>query len=221
MKLASLRTTPRTLRAAPAVLATSGLRARDHQDRLGPSLDRTAVVSQYRRRDRHGLVSDVDGIGWTEDCSGDSASRCQSCRLRRSAPRCIACSDRGADFLVRCEDGSVAPNGHQWVGLAAVAPRGACPATENRLGRAAHSRGQPHARFGRADTSESRAHGGIHSRDSAEHPPERSDPTADTLRAPWIAAADGGVAIGRKSKDAGVATAGFFTRVAHRVAGSF
>jgi beta-lactamase regulating signal transducer with metallopeptidase domain len=44
---------------------------------------------------------------------------------------------------------------------------------------------------------------------------------AEPPRSPWNAAASGGVAIGRKSKDAGVATAGFFTRVARRVAGSF
>jgi hypothetical protein len=40
-------------------------------------------------------------------------------------------------------------------------------------------------------------------------------------RSPWAEAADTGTAIGRKSKDAGVATAGFFTRFARRVAGSF
>ena len=40
-------------------------------------------------------------------------------------------------------------------------------------------------------------------------------------RSPWTAAAAGGVALGRKSKDAGVATGGLFTRFAHRVAGSF
>jgi hypothetical protein len=45
--------------------------------------------------------------------------------------------------------------------------------------------------------------------------------TAESSRSPWSAAADGGVTLGRKSKDAGVATAGFFTRVARRVAGSF
>jgi hypothetical protein len=44
---------------------------------------------------------------------------------------------------------------------------------------------------------------------------------ADTASSPWGAAAAGGTAIGRKSKDAGVATAGFFTRFARRVAGSF
>jgi hypothetical protein len=45
--------------------------------------------------------------------------------------------------------------------------------------------------------------------------------TADAPRSPWTAAAAGGVAIGRKSKDASVATAGLFTRFARRVAGSF
>jgi hypothetical protein len=40
-------------------------------------------------------------------------------------------------------------------------------------------------------------------------------------RSPWSAVADGGVVIGRKSKDAGVATAGFFTRFGRRVAGAF
>ena len=45
--------------------------------------------------------------------------------------------------------------------------------------------------------------------------------TAEPPRSPWNAAAAGGVALGRKSKDAGVATAGVFTRFARRVAGSF
>jgi beta-lactamase regulating signal transducer with metallopeptidase domain len=47
------------------------------------------------------------------------------------------------------------------------------------------------------------------------------DAGAPEPRAPWTAAAAGGVAIGRTSKDAGLATAGFFTKVARRVAGSF
>lgn len=48
-----------------------------------------------------------------------------------------------------------------------------------------------------------------------------ADANADQPRSPWSAAAAGGTALGRKSKDAGVATAGFFTRVAKRVAGSY
>jgi len=44
---------------------------------------------------------------------------------------------------------------------------------------------------------------------------------AEAARSLWTAAAGSGVAIGRKSKDAGVATAGVFSRLARRVAGSF
>jgi beta-lactamase regulating signal transducer with metallopeptidase domain len=55
------------------------------------------------------------------------------------------------------------------------------------------------------------------------HPSEANVPavTNDAQRWPWAAAADSGTALGRKSKDAGVATAGLFTRFARRVAGSF
>jgi hypothetical protein len=38
---------------------------------------------------------------------------------------------------------------------------------------------------------------------------------------PWRAAADGGVAIGRASERAAIATAGFFNRYARRVAAGF
>lgn len=44
--------------------------------------------------------------------------------------------------------------------------------------------------------------------------------TVEPDRSPWKDVADGGVAVGRKSKDAGVATAGAFTRFARRVAGA-
>ena len=49
---------------------------------------------------------------------------------------------------------------------------------------------------------------------------QRSGETTD-LRTPWTAAAEAGTAIGQGSKTAGVATAGFFSRFARRVAGSF
>jgi beta-lactamase regulating signal transducer with metallopeptidase domain len=51
--------------------------------------------------------------------------------------------------------------------------------------------------------------------------PQPSAATEEQSRSPWGAAADSGTALGRKSKDAGVATAGFFTRFARRVAGTF
>jgi bla regulator protein blaR1 len=57
---------------------------------------------------------------------------------------------------------------------------------------------------------------------SVPHMPEASPHVNEApLRSPWTAAAAGGAALGQKSKDAGVATAGFFTRFARRVAGSF
>lgn len=56
---------------------------------------------------------------------------------------------------------------------------------------------------------------------SVPHTDQASQVTAEPPRSPWTAAAGGGVAIGRKSRDAGVATAGFFTRFARRVGGSF
>lgn len=42
-----------------------------------------------------------------------------------------------------------------------------------------------------------------------------------TVPTPWSAAANAGVAVGRGSQNAGLATAGFFTRVGKRIAGSF
>ena len=57
---------------------------------------------------------------------------------------------------------------------------------------------------------------------AAVHDAPPSSPSEVTgARSPWAAAAEGGTALGRTSKDAGVATAGFFTRLARRVAGSF
>ena len=51
-------------------------------------------------------------------------------------------------------------------------------------------------------------------------PPTPSrDVVVEAVRPPWMEAADAGTALGRKSKDAGLATAGFFTRFARRVAG--
>ena len=54
-----------------------------------------------------------------------------------------------------------------------------------------------------------------------ETPP--SSPLLDTVRppTPWGVAADAGVSVGRASQKAAVATAGFFTRLGKKVAGSF
>jgi beta-lactamase regulating signal transducer with metallopeptidase domain len=53
---------------------------------------------------------------------------------------------------------------------------------------------------------------------AATAPPLTAEPSS---RSPWGSAADAGVAVGSASKRAGVATAGAFTRVAKKIAGSF
>lgn len=55
----------------------------------------------------------------------------------------------------------------------------------------------------------------------AEVPSQLPHAAVDDDQSVWSVAADGGTTVGRKSKEAGVAAAGFFTRVARRVAGSF
>jgi beta-lactamase regulating signal transducer with metallopeptidase domain len=74
----------------------------------------------------------------------------------------------------------------------------------------------------------SAADGGTDRTAASETPPvpdaARPQPPAATgeqPRSPWAAVAQGGTALGRKSKDASVAAAGFFTRFARRVGGSF
>ena len=52
-------------------------------------------------------------------------------------------------------------------------------------------------------------------------PVERSEVEPETAQSPWSAVASGGKAVGRKSKNAGVATAGLFSRFGRRVAGAF
>lgn len=53
-------------------------------------------------------------------------------------------------------------------------------------------------------------------------PAAPGDPeAAGTDRSAWMRASDAGVAIGRASRGAGVTTAGFFTRVGKKIAGSF
>jgi D-alanyl-D-alanine endopeptidase (penicillin-binding protein 7) len=57
---------------------------------------------------------------------------------------------------------------------------------------------------------------------SAPHPQQpRPQVTAEPPPSPWSEVAAGGTALGKKSKDAGLKAAGFFTRLGRRVAGSF
>jgi hypothetical protein len=52
-------------------------------------------------------------------------------------------------------------------------------------------------------------------------PPVASPSAAERTNTPWTAAADAGVSVGRASRKAAVATAGLFTRLGKKIAGSF
>ena len=52
-------------------------------------------------------------------------------------------------------------------------------------------------------------------------PPSKPSSQEVTIATPWSAAADAGVSVGRVSEKAAVATAGFFTRLGKKIAGSF
>ena len=56
---------------------------------------------------------------------------------------------------------------------------------------------------------------------SVPQTPQAPKVITEPPQSPWSAVAAGGAALGQKSKEAGVATAGFFTRFARRLAGSF
>jgi len=56
---------------------------------------------------------------------------------------------------------------------------------------------------------------------AAAPPAQSAAVPVDRDRSPWAETADGGKAIGRVSKEAGLATAGFFSKFGRRVAGSF
>jgi beta-lactamase regulating signal transducer with metallopeptidase domain len=223
MKLASLRTTPRTMRAAPAVLTSSGLRARiikivSVHPSIAPLWSRSIAVAIVTV-----LCLMATGLGGLKLVEATVlalpivSSQTLSSTVHRisSIAVPILSSDVKTDRSLRTKSG-VSPAQH--------------PQTQQIPGP------PPKIDSGEAVTPE-----GSHAPDSAAptqanpeptviptlatvpemSPPERADTKAERPRAPWTAAADGGAAIGRKSKDAGLATAGFFTRFARRVAGSF
>ncbi len=156
MKLASLRTTPRTMRAAPAVLTSSGLRARiikivSVHPSIAPLWSRSIAVAIVTVLCL--MATGLGGLKLVEATGTRAANRVFSDAQLHGASHLV---DRGADTLFRCEDGSVAPN-EEWclTGPASADTADSWPATENRLGRRCHARRQPRARFGRANTSES------------------------------------------------------------------
>jgi beta-lactamase regulating signal transducer with metallopeptidase domain len=226
MKLSALEGTPRATDAAPAVFTQSGLRARivkivsPHQP-IAPiwsgSLAAAIVVVLCLLSVAVGAVTLVEATTFAEPLLS-SATLTRTVRLVAGRTS----EDRGHDRAKAASSVTTQPMARPGAIAAPASQRPAPP--------------QPVSRP-RATTPPA----GEDSQESNATPPVTPIPattvalgattvplalpttpaaTAESSRSPWSAAADGGVTLGRKSKDAGVATAGFFTRLARRVAGS-
>lgn len=227
IKLASLRNTARTLQGAPAVLIASGLTARvkkivSPQRSIAPVWSRSlaaAIVSTL-------CVMSVSVGGLELVATTALALPAVSSRVFAMRPERFASPPSSAQSL-RTENKAparprLAPRSsqHATVQEASVpSPPGPAPKPNPPVAsdapNPAHSAPQPPG----ADAGESLA---SDTPAVVHHPqPVAAIIAPEPPQSPWGAAADGGVAIARSSKKAGVATAGFFTRLAKGVAGSY
>jgi len=223
MKLASLRATPAAMRTAPAVFTPSSLRARVVK-LVSPH---SSIAPVWSRSIASGIVTalclisvGVGGLNFVEATALAMPlvvpSRTLATVLHPVGP--IAPPTRSLDRLSE-------PSSRPSVAEAPPAQRppeqpatSSTPRTESDAARTTAEK--------KADAT-SPVEAGAQSLPGKPIvvvmpiPLARTDVVAEQPQSPWSAAAAGGTALGRKSKDAGVATAGFFTRVARRVAGSF
>jgi bla regulator protein BlaR1 len=231
LKLSSLRGTSPALRTAPAVFTPAGLRARvikivSPHASIAPAWSRSIAAASVISLS---LIS--AGVGGRDVVEAAALmlplvpSRILPTTLERVAPNALP--PRSLDRLpgrsprpARGQASSSARRPNAEPPAPSLSPRPprppraepvAPPATE-----VANQAGAPSA--AEADA-----------RPAAEEPVatertiplEGSEVRPEPAQSPWSAVASGGKAVGRKSKDASVATAGFFSRFGRRVAGSF
>jgi beta-lactamase regulating signal transducer with metallopeptidase domain len=222
MKLATLRSTPAAMRTAPAVFTPSSLRARvlkivSPHSLIAPAWSRSIAAAIVMALC---LISvGVGGLNFVEATALAMPlvvpSRMLTTTLDRVAP--IAPPTRSLEML---SDRSPRPNREA---PSAQRPRAEQPAAPSRRIEAdalptAEVANHVDAPPAKANVEPVAAEpiAGVR-----PIPLGRSDVTPEARQSPWSAAAAGGTALGRKSKDAAVATGGFFSRFAQRVAGSF
>jgi beta-lactamase regulating signal transducer with metallopeptidase domain len=225
MKLAGLRSTPAAMRTAPAVFTPSSLRARvvkivSPHSSIAPVWSRSiaaAIVTALC------LISvGVGGLNFVEATALAMPlvvpSRMLTTTLDRVAPITLPThslemlSDRSQRPTMARASSAQRPTAEQPAAVSKAATEPDAPPTTEL---ANHVDAPPAAKVG-ADTAAGEPIAGVR-----PIPLERSDATPEARQSPWSAAAAGGTALGRKSKDAGVATAGFFSRFGRRVAGTF
>jgi beta-lactamase regulating signal transducer with metallopeptidase domain len=218
MKLASLRADPRTLHAAPAALRSTGLRARitrivSQHPSIAPLPARALAAAIVT-----GLCLVSAGVG------GLKLVEAAVLALPLVSPPGSSATAAGtAPMAIPSVPAAIAEEPPRPADRAASTPRRQTdtPQPEETSHPAAAGEGGD-----AGDSSASvEAIGELPGLPALEILPQgasdRPDATVQGSRTPWTAAADGGVAIGRKAKDAGVATAGFFSRFARRVGGAF
>ena len=228
VRLASLKGAARAVQAAPAVLTASGLRARVRRivsphPWIAPAWSRTIAVSIVGT-----LCMMAAGVGGLQLVEGTAfalpfeltSSQLLSPTLHAVAPIVVpTLSTPFAHDASARQTNASAP--------VAQTPKAAEPSSVPPP-EAQQDAPPASATVDVVETTPSAARDGddgtVASAASAVvHIPE--PPAAVTAgqqpQSPWTAVAGGGAALGRRSKDAGVATAGLFTRFARRVAGSF
>jgi beta-lactamase regulating signal transducer with metallopeptidase domain len=220
-RVAELRTP--ALRPLPAVgaLAESGLR-----DRVGRILSPRRAVSAWRRAGLHaaslipcaialaiGGVSAIDAATVVADVAAIEARALAvtSAALHtvHTDQEAVRPTPRPAEQTAATVSSAAAPATQ----MAAPGPPLTPPAAENAAPAARDAAPQPLAATAISPTIDTSLRPPV-----SAAPAGLSSPPEPTL---WGAAADGGTAVGRGSQKAAVATAGFFTRVSKKLAGSF
>jgi bla regulator protein blaR1 len=226
MKLASLRGTSAAMRTAPALFTPSSLRARvvklvSPHSSLAPAWSRSIAAAIV------GTLCVVSvAVGGLNFVEATALAR----PLAMPAPVLTATLTRVAPTAqpTRSLDLSSDPSPRPTITAASMAQR---PTVQPRVGVPAAGTEPDAPATADAETvvaATLAAKAGVPSVTLAQIPATTPGPLENAeVRAepqpqtPWSAAAAGGTALGRKSKEAGIATAGFFSRFGRRVAGSF
>jgi bla regulator protein blaR1 len=232
MKLSALKGTPGALQTAPAIFTPSGLRARvvkilSPQQPIAPVWSRALAAANVLMlcllSVAVGGVTLVEAAAIAEPVLS-AATLTRSVLPDRSVPAAAAASSnvKTQPAVVRTaarasspprptseQHGSRQPAIPPIAGPESAAPSAVTPSPAVTPPRVAEAAPPPESTDALDATPVPLT--------SSSLPPVATE----SPRSPWSAAAASGQALGRKSKDAGVATAGAFTRLARRVAGSF
>ena len=224
LKLSSLRGTSPTIRTAPAIFTPAGLRARvikivSPHASIAPAWSRSIAAAVVAS-----LSLITAGVGGRDVVEATALalplvpSRMLTTTLDRVAPKALPTpspdrlTGHSPPRARALASSAQRPKAEQ---PAASSPPRAEPVAPPATEVANHVDAAPAAEAGAGPAA------GEPVPTERPIPLERTEVTPEPPQSPWSAAAAGGKAVGRTSKDAGVATARVFSRFARRVAGAF